>query len=68
MQYWYASPLLGGDGGHALCLQQDLEGGYTESCDTFKSNPLGKGYFKIQALEVWGIQNSISLTHNLAIQ
>ncbi|KAM9856634.1 TBC1 domain family member 24-like isoform 2-T2 [Aulostomus maculatus] len=55
--------IIGGDGGHALCLQEDLEEGYTESCDTFKSAPLCKGRFKIQSLEVWGIQNSISLAH-----
>ncbi|KAF1395063.1 hypothetical protein PFLUV_G00007660 [Perca fluviatilis] len=48
--------IIGGDGGHALCLQEDLEGGYSEPCDTFKSIPLYKGHFKIQALEVWGIQ------------
>uniref|UniRef100_A0A8D3AY36 TBC1 domain family member 24 n=1 Tax=Scophthalmus maximus TaxID=52904 RepID=A0A8D3AY36_SCOMX len=56
--------IIGGDGGHALCLQEDLEGGYTEHCDTYKSVPLCKGYFKIQSLEVWGIQNSISLSHS----
>uniref|UniRef100_A0A3B5BEP9 TBC1 domain family member 24 n=2 Tax=Stegastes partitus TaxID=144197 RepID=A0A3B5BEP9_9TELE len=55
--------VIGGDGGHALCLQDDLEGGYTELCDTFKSIPLCKGHFKIQSLEVWGIQNSISFSH-----
>lgn len=55
------SPLLGGDAGHALCLQQDLEEGFSEVCDTFKSKPLCKRNFRIQALEVWGIQNSISL-------
>ncbi|XP_037618129.1 TBC1 domain family member 24-like isoform X2 [Sebastes umbrosus] len=54
--------IIGGDGGHALCLQEDLEGGYSEPCDTFKSNPLCKGHFKIQDLEVWGIQNSISFS------
>uniref|UniRef100_A0A3Q3EMT9 TBC1 domain family member 24 n=1 Tax=Labrus bergylta TaxID=56723 RepID=A0A3Q3EMT9_9LABR len=52
-----------GDGGHALCLEKDLTGGYSDPCDTFKSIPLCKGHFKIQALEVWGIQNSISLSH-----
>lgn len=56
-------PLLGGDEGHALCLREDLEEGYSEPCDTFKSVPLCKGHFKIQSLEVWGIQNSISLSH-----
>ncbi|KAM3864736.1 TBC1 domain family member 24-like [Diretmus argenteus] len=53
---------IGGDGGHALCLQADLEGGYTQACDTFKSIPLCKGHFKVQSLEVWGIQNSISFS------
>ncbi|XP_073323255.1 TBC1 domain family member 24-like [Pagrus major] len=60
--------IIGGDGGHALCLQEDLEGGYSEACDTFKSTPLCKGHFKIQALEVWGIQNSISFSHSLPSQ
>uniref|UniRef100_UPI003AB0EBEF TBC1 domain family member 24-like n=1 Tax=Centroberyx gerrardi TaxID=166262 RepID=UPI003AB0EBEF len=55
--------VIGGDGGHALCLQEDLEGGHTEPCDTFKSVPLCKGQFKIQSLEVWGVQNSISFSH-----
>lgn len=55
--------VIGGDGGHALCLQEDLKGGYTQHCDTFKSIPLCKGHFKIQFLEVWGIQNSISFSH-----
>ncbi|XP_058497228.1 TBC1 domain family member 24-like [Solea solea] len=54
--------IIGGDGGHALCLQEDLEGGFTEKCDTFESIPLCKAHFKIQSLEVWGIQNSISLS------
>uniref|UniRef100_A0A3Q2YBY4 TBC1 domain family member 24 n=2 Tax=Hippocampus comes TaxID=109280 RepID=A0A3Q2YBY4_HIPCM len=49
----------GGNGGHALCFQQNLEAGYTEPCDTFKSPPLCKRHFKIQSMEVWGIQNSI---------
>ncbi|KAK5865924.1 hypothetical protein PBY51_020154 [Eleginops maclovinus] len=56
--------IIGGDGGHALCLQEDLKGGYSEACDTFKSIALYKGHFKIQALEVWGIQNSISFSHS----
>ncbi|KAL7403463.1 hypothetical protein ABVT39_000879 [Epinephelus coioides] len=60
--------IIGGDGGHALCLQEDLERGYSEPCDTFKSIPLCKGHFKIQALEVWGIQNSISLSHSFPSQ
>nr|XP_040042881.1 TBC1 domain family member 24-like isoform X1 [Gasterosteus aculeatus aculeatus] len=54
--------IIGGDGGTALCLQEDLEAGYSEPCDTFKSTQLCKGHFKIQALEVWGIQNSISVS------
>lgn len=62
------SPLLGGDGGHALCLQQDLEEGFTEVCETFKSKPLCRRNFRIQALEVWGIQNSISLYPGLQQQ
>ncbi|TWW59694.1 TBC1 domain family member 24-like [Takifugu flavidus] len=53
--------VIGGDGGHALCLHQDLKGGSSEFCETFKSKPLCKRNFRIQALEVWGIQNSISL-------
>lgn len=60
--------IIGGDGGHALCLQEDLEGGFSEPCDTFKSISLCKGHFKIQALEVWGIQNSISLSHSFPRQ
>ncbi|KAJ8001914.1 hypothetical protein DPEC_G00174360 [Dallia pectoralis] len=55
--------VIGGDGGQALCFQADLEEGYTEYCDTFESAPLCKGHFKIQSLEVWGIQNTISLSH-----
>lgn len=55
--------VIGGDGGHALCLQEDLQGGYSELCETFKNAPLCKGPFKIQSLEVWGIQNSISCCH-----
>uniref|UniRef100_UPI0037E9AA6C TBC1 domain family member 24-like n=1 Tax=Semicossyphus pulcher TaxID=241346 RepID=UPI0037E9AA6C len=60
--------VIGGDGGHALCLQEDLMGGYSDPCDTFKSIPLCKGHFKIQALEVWGIQNSISFSHSFLSQ
>lgn len=55
--------IIGGDGGHAMYLQADLQEGYTERCDTFESAPLCKGRFKIQSLEVWGIQNSISFSH-----
>ncbi|RVE76503.1 hypothetical protein OJAV_G00008550 [Oryzias javanicus] len=51
--------IIGGDGGHALFLEGNLECGCTESCDTFMSNPLCKGNFQIQSLEVWGIQNSV---------
>ncbi|XP_033831470.2 TBC1 domain family member 24-like [Periophthalmus magnuspinnatus] len=55
--------IIGGDGGHALCLQQSLTGGRSEACDTFKNTPLCKGQFKIQALEVWGVQNCITCSH-----
>ncbi|XP_030589031.1 TBC1 domain family member 24-like isoform X1 [Archocentrus centrarchus] len=55
--------IIGGDGGHALCLQKDLREGRTEPCQTFKSIALCKRNFKIQSLEVWGIQNSISVSH-----
>ncbi|TKS68000.1 TBC1 domain family member 24 [Collichthys lucidus] len=60
--------IIGGDGGHALRLQEDLEGGCSEPCDTFKSIPLCKRHFKVQALEVWGIQNSISLSPSFPTQ
>lgn len=60
--------LIGGDGGHALCIYPDLESGFTERCDTFQSTPLCRGQFKIQSLEVWGIQNSISFGHQAASQ
>nr|XP_046266486.1 TBC1 domain family member 24-like isoform X2 [Scatophagus argus] len=60
--------IIGGDGGHALCLQGDLVGGFSGPCDTFKSIPLCKGSFKIQALEVWGIQNCISFSHSFPSQ
>ncbi|XP_056102183.1 TBC1 domain family member 24-like isoform X2 [Rhinichthys klamathensis goyatoka] len=52
---------IGGDGGHALNLQADLTAGYSESCDTFESPPLCRRSFKIQSLEVWGIQHSLSV-------
>ncbi|XP_062304338.1 TBC1 domain family member 24-like [Osmerus eperlanus] len=55
--------VIGGDGGHAIYLHEDLQEGYTERCDTFESAPLCKGHFKIQSLEVWGIQNAISFSH-----
>ncbi|XP_077381779.1 TBC1 domain family member 24-like isoform X2 [Festucalex cinctus] len=60
--------VIGGNGGHALCFQQNLKAGYTEACDTFKSPPLCKGHFKIQSMEVWGIQNSICFSHYFASQ
>uniref|UniRef100_A0A9R1SSA0 TBC1 domain family member 24 n=2 Tax=Cyprinus carpio TaxID=7962 RepID=A0A9R1SSA0_CYPCA len=50
---------IGGDGGHALHLQADLSAGCSEHCDTFESPPLCRGCFKIQSLEVWGIQHSL---------
>lgn len=55
------SPILGGDGGHALYLQADLTAGHSERCDTFESPPLCRRSFKIQSLEVWGIQHSLSV-------
>lgn len=64
----HVSYVSGGDGGHALCLCEDLEEGYTEQCDTFSSNPLCKGRFQIQCLEVWGIQNSIYFSHRVSYQ
>ncbi|KAL1272942.1 hypothetical protein QQF64_028804 [Cirrhinus molitorella] len=52
---------IGGDGGHALHLQADLTAGCSERCDTFESPTLCRGCFKIQSLEVWGIQHSLSV-------
>uniref|UniRef100_A0A8C2IR27 TBC1 domain family member 24 n=1 Tax=Cyprinus carpio TaxID=7962 RepID=A0A8C2IR27_CYPCA len=52
---------IGGDDGHALHLQADLTAGSSEHCDTFESPPLCRGCFKIQSLEVWGIQHSLSV-------
>ncbi|XP_005815570.2 TBC1 domain family member 24-like [Xiphophorus maculatus] len=60
--------IIGGDGGHALFLCDNLEEGNSEPCDTFSSNPLCKGHFQIQSLEVWGIQNSIYLSHSFHSQ
>uniref|UniRef100_A0A3Q2QA42 TBC1 domain family member 24 n=1 Tax=Fundulus heteroclitus TaxID=8078 RepID=A0A3Q2QA42_FUNHE len=57
-----------GDGGHALCLRDDLEEGLSEACETFRSNPLCKGQFQIQSLEVWGIQNTIYPAHSFHCQ
>ncbi|XP_053494036.1 TBC1 domain family member 24-like [Ictalurus furcatus] len=47
---------IGGDGGHALCLGTGLTAGQSERCNTFDSPVLCRGKFKIQSLEVWGIQ------------
>ncbi|MCI4375965.1 hypothetical protein PGIGA_G00115760 [Pangasianodon gigas] len=47
---------IGGDGGHALCLGAGLTAGQSERCDTFDSPVLCRGKFRIQSLEVWGIQ------------
>ncbi|MED6233982.1 hypothetical protein ATANTOWER_020165 [Ataeniobius toweri] len=60
--------IIGGDGGYALCLLDNLEEGNSEPCDTFRSNPLCKGDFQIQSLEVWGIQNSAYLSHSFPSQ
>ncbi|XP_026111561.1 TBC1 domain family member 24-like [Carassius auratus] len=51
----------GGDDGHVLHLQVDLTAGSSEHCDTFESPPLCRGCFKIQSLEVWGIQHPLSV-------
>ncbi|XP_013860294.1 TBC1 domain family member 24 [Austrofundulus limnaeus] len=59
--------IIGGDGGHALFLYEDLEEGYTEHCDTFRSNPLCKGRFQIQSLEVWGVQSSVYLSRRFSL-
>ncbi|KAG7327072.1 hypothetical protein KOW79_010473 [Hemibagrus wyckioides] len=48
---------IGGDGGHALCLTAGLTAGQSGYCDTFDSPILCRGKFRIQSLEVWGIQN-----------
>ncbi|XP_049576784.1 TBC1 domain family member 24 [Syngnathus scovelli] len=60
--------IIGGNGGHALFFQENLEEGYTESCDTFKSPPLCKRHFKIQSMEVWGMQNSICFSQCFSSQ
>ncbi|KAM4751447.1 TBC1 domain family member 24-like isoform 2-T2 [Anableps anableps] len=60
--------IIGGDGGHALCLCDNLKEGNSEPCDTFRSNPLCKGHFQIQSLEVWSIQNTIYLSHSFHSQ
>ncbi|KAM4595138.1 TBC1 domain family member 24-like isoform 1-T1 [Fundulus diaphanus] len=60
--------IIGGDGGHALCLWDNLEEGLSEACETFRSNPLCKGQFQIQSLEVWGIQNTIYPSHSFHCQ
>ncbi|KAK2857349.1 hypothetical protein Q7C36_005268 [Tachysurus vachellii] len=48
---------IGGDGEHALCLSAGLTTGQSGHCDTFESPILCRGKFRIQSLEVWGIQN-----------
>ncbi|KAE8299977.1 TBC1 domain family member 24 [Larimichthys crocea] len=60
--------IIGGDGGHALRYRKTWREGCSEPCDTFKSIPLCKRHFKVQALEVWGIQNSISLSPSFPTQ
>ncbi|KAJ8378506.1 hypothetical protein AAFF_G00238890 [Aldrovandia affinis] len=60
--------IIGGGGGQALCIGADLLTGQTERCDTFDSSPLCKGNFKIQSLEVWGIQNSIAFSPPLSVE
>ncbi|XP_036401095.1 TBC1 domain family member 24-like [Megalops cyprinoides] len=53
--------VIGGGGGEALCIGANLRDGQTERSDTFESAPLCKAHFKIQSLEVWGIQNSVTV-------
>ncbi|XP_015225201.1 PREDICTED: TBC1 domain family member 24-like [Cyprinodon variegatus] len=60
--------IIGGDGGHAICLREKLEEGISGTCETFRSDPLCKGHFQIHSLEVWGIQNSIYLSHSFPSQ
>ncbi|XP_028829461.1 TBC1 domain family member 24-like [Denticeps clupeoides] len=50
--------VIGGNGGPALHIQADLMTGHTKHCGMFESPPLCKGLFRIQALEVWGLDNS----------
>ncbi|XP_066560442.1 TBC1 domain family member 24 isoform X2 [Amia ocellicauda] len=54
--------IIGGGGGQALCIEADLLNGRTERCDTFENSPLCREHFKIQCLEVWGIQSSTKFT------
>ncbi|XP_017577108.1 TBC1 domain family member 24-like [Pygocentrus nattereri] len=54
---------IGGDGGHALSLFADLSVGQSEGCATFESPVLCRGKFRIQSLEVWGIQHTLALPH-----
>ncbi|KAJ8264064.1 hypothetical protein GJAV_G00144670 [Gymnothorax javanicus] len=54
--------IIGGGGGQALCIAADLKSGQTERCDTYDSSPLSKRSFRIQCLEVWGIQNSAAFS------
>ncbi|XP_076871512.1 TBC1 domain family member 24-like [Brachyhypopomus gauderio] len=51
---------IGGDGGHALSLFSDLASGQSEWCGTFESPVLCRGQFRVQSLEVWGIQQFLS--------
>ncbi|KAI4879817.1 hypothetical protein NFI96_030621, partial [Prochilodus magdalenae] len=54
---------IGGDGGQAICLLADLSSGQSERCDTFESPVLCRGRFRIQTMEVWGIQHTLTLPH-----
>ncbi|KAG5853819.1 hypothetical protein ANANG_G00030570 [Anguilla anguilla] len=60
--------VIGGGGGQALCIEADLMTGRTERCDTFDSSPLCKRNFRIQSLEVWGIQNSAAFSPAASVE
>ncbi|XP_007499562.1 TBC1 domain family member 24 isoform X1 [Monodelphis domestica] len=46
--------IIGGGGGQALYIDEDLNRGHTGHCDTFNNEPLCSENFHISSLEVWG--------------
>ncbi|XP_069510676.1 TBC1 domain family member 24-like [Ambystoma mexicanum] len=50
--------IIGGGGGQALNIDANLNHGRTEPCETFDNPSLCQENFQVQALEVWGFQNS----------
>ncbi|XP_062979319.1 TBC1 domain family member 24-like [Elgaria multicarinata webbii] len=50
--------VIGGGGGQALFIDDNLLHGRTEHCETFDNPPLCQENFQVQLLEVWGFQNS----------